>query len=124
MDQISELLASLSPEDMEYLKSLASGLLNGGGKRGGEDHDNAREDHSDGFDPSALSDMLGGDDTMGTLVRLAPVLQSFNQDDDRTELIRAIKPHLSPERRRRADEAMKLLKLIKLLPLIRESGIF
>ena len=47
-----------------------------------------------------------------------------DQDDDRTRLLLSLKPHLSQERQQRVDQAVKLLKLITLLPLIRESGLF
>ena len=44
-------------------------------------------------------------------------------DDSRVQLIYALRPHLSEERRARADTAVKMLKLLDMLPLIKESGL-
>ena len=47
---------------------------------------------------------------------------SSDCDDDRSRLLLALKPHLSPERQAKVDKTIKLLKLIEILPLLRESG--
>jgi hypothetical protein len=52
-----------------------------------------------------------------------PVLQAFNQPDSRLDFINALKPLLSQEKQQRADEALKLVRLISVLPLLRERGI-
>ena len=44
--------------------------------------------------------------------------------DNRTRLLLALKPILSEERAKRVDGAVRLLKVIELLPLLRESDIF
>ncbi|MFQ8951546.1 MAG: hypothetical protein ACLR56_00015 [Oscillospiraceae bacterium] len=44
-------------------------------------------------------------------------------DDSRVQLIYALRPHLSAERQARADTAIRLLKLLDMLPFIKESGI-
>lgn len=73
------------------------------------------EPQSGGFD-------LGGLD-IGALVKMGQVLQSVKKDDKNTALVRAIKPHLKPERQHRADEALRLMQLISILPALRESGL-
>ena len=45
-------------------------------------------------------------------------------EDNRTRLLLALKPILSEERARRVDGAVKLLKLIQLLPLLKETDLF
>lgn len=44
-------------------------------------------------------------------------------DDKRTALLSALRPNLSPEKQKKVDTAIRLLKLIDMLPLLRESGI-
>ncbi len=44
--------------------------------------------------------------------------------DNRTRLLLALKPILSEERAKRVDGAVRLLKVIEFLPLLRESDIF
>ena len=43
-----------------------------------------------------------------------------NTKDKNVDLILALKPHLRPETQNRADQAMTILKLFDLLPLLRE----
>ncbi len=105
MDNINDLLNSISPEDMEKLKNVASSLIS---------------NNSDG--QSADNASLGlntGNDTMDMIMRVAT---QMNKDNDKTAFIKALRPLLSEERRSKADEAMKFLKLMDTLPLLK--GIF
>ena len=53
------------------------------------------------------------DDMLGTITRLAPLMQSFKSDDDTTRLLNALKPFLSEDKRQKLDRAEKLIKLIE-----------
>ena len=55
--------------------------------------------------------------------RLAP-LMSRTADDDTAALLNALRPFLSGERARRLDQAQRMLKLIRMIPLIKDSGLF
>lgn len=57
---------------------------------------------------------------LGNLGKLSSAL---SHDDERTALIRALKPMLSEPRQQKAEEAIKILKLLQLLPLLRDSGL-
>ena len=100
---ISEILSSLSNEDMEQLKNAANAIL------GNNQQPKKEMTANPMFDPAML----------GNLGKLG---QAFSGDDERTALIKALKPMLSEPRQQKADEAIKILKLIQLLPLLRESG--
>ena len=63
------------------------------------------------------------DDMLGTITRLAPLMQSLKSDDDTTRLLNALKPFLSEDKRQKLDRAEKLIKLVKMIPILRESGI-
>lgn len=69
-----------------------------------------------------LGAMLGGAD-MSALMKLAPLLGAFNQEDDNTALLKALRPHLHGERESRVDDAIKIMHLVKLLPLLQDKGI-
>ena len=60
------------------------------------------------------------------LASIMSVMSALNKsgDDARTRLLLALKPHLSEKRRERVDRAIKLMKLISIMPLITESGLF
>lgn len=93
---INEIISSLSEDDINSLKSVADSVLGTGEKKTNNN-----------------PDILGG---IGELTKM------FSADDDRTALIKAIKPMLSEARQQKADEAIKMLRLIRILPVLRDSG--
>ncbi len=72
-----------------------------------------------------LSSLTGGlsPDMLTLFSKFAPLMSSFNKEDDTTRLLLALRPFLSPERKKKLDEASKILKMMKLLPLIKETNI-
>lgn len=66
---------------------------------------------------------LPGNINIGALMSLANAFKSYAAEDDNIRLIMALKPLLSEEKRAKADKVIKILKLINLLPLIKDSGI-
>ena len=64
------------------------------------------------------------DDTMSQLLKLAPMLGSLKQEDDTTRLLEAMRPFLSEERRQKLDKAKRLIKVMKLMPLIKDLPLF
>lgn len=110
MDDIQGRLADiLGDEDsMRRVQALAQQLL-------GEKEPEQKK-------PESLLPDMGGVD-MGRLIGLVSKFQSRGEDD-RTRLLLALKPHLSSERAKRVDTAVKLLKLIDLLPLLKETDLF
>lgn len=102
MDNINDLLNSISPEDMEKLKNVASSLINNNSNTQSADNPNL--------------DINTGNETTDLIMRVAT---QMNKDNDKTAFIRALRPLLSEERRSKADEAMKFLKLMDTLPLLK-----
>ena len=43
-----------------------------------------------------------------------------NTKSKNADLIMALKPHLNPDKQNRADQALRILKLFEVLPLLRE----
>lgn len=64
---------------------------------------------------SAVSSMLGGERR-----EQAPNVKLPGKRSDSAELIRALKPFLSPERRDKADRAIRLLTLAELVSGMRD----
>lgn len=123
-NSISELLNSVSPEELERLKSVAQNLINSGAVGGGQDskkeQDKGNGNGHDGARPPAggMSSLFGEDLTK----TLATVAGQMGKEDDRTRFIRALMPLLSEERRQKAEEAMRFLRLMDVLPLLK--GLF
>ena len=119
MDDLSEKLASVlnDPQQMEQMRRMAEQLLGG---------DVSRPEPAPAPKSTGLADGLlegvGAED----LQRMVGLLSRFRQTghDDRTRLLLALKPHLSEPRQEKIDTAVKLLKIVELLPFLRESGLF
>ena len=53
-----------------------------------------------------------------------PLLSQAGQEDDATRLLRALRPLLGHARQKKVDEAIRILQMLRLLPLLKESGAF
>ena len=61
---------------------------------------------------------------LSALLGMAPLLSSLGKDDRDTILLKALRPYLHGEREKKLDDSVKLMQLLKLLPILREGGIF
>lgn len=57
------------------------------------------------------------------ITKLMPLFQQANQEDDTTRLLLALRPFLSEEKCRKLDSAKKMIKMIKLIPLLKDGGL-
>jgi len=59
------------------------------------------------------------------LMNIMSIVSKLNtkNDDARTNLLAALKPHLSEPKREKVDTAIKILRLLELLPILKESGV-
>ncbi|MDD6021588.1 MAG: hypothetical protein ACI4GA_08280 [Acutalibacteraceae bacterium] len=108
----SDILSSLSAEDMKNLQNIAASLAGSAQPDAGNAAKQPPPPASGGIDPKTVSN-------------IASVMSKLNGagSDPRCQLISALKPMLSPERRQRADEAIRILKLIDLIPVLKDSGL-
>ncbi len=113
---ISEILGSLSEDDMNNLKKIADGLLGNGAQSKENEQDKQRRE-SGGFDLNSakLPDI-------SVLEKLLPVLNALDANDERTRLISSLKPMLSETRQKKADEAIKIIKLLTVIPVLKQNG--
>ena len=110
MDSINDILSSLSAQDIENLKAAAENLF---GNAEAKEENNNRSANQ-GAMPD-LSSILGDARMME---KISALMGMMNKRDSRAELIVALKPLLSEKRRKRADDAMQMLKLFEILPLM------
>lgn len=112
MDELSEKLAGLlnDPDTMDRVRKMAENIL------GGEQEPPAQANPLQN-----IGGMLGADEMQSIISIISKLNSSGN--DARTELLTALKPHLSEPRREKVDTAIKILKMIDVLPLLRSSGI-
>ena len=100
LDNLGEILGSLSQEDIDRLSALAGQFM---GETPTQEEPCQNETGGFGIDP----------DMIFKIMNIIKKLQS-RQNDPRCNLIAALKPLLSPERRQKADMAIELLRLISL----------
>lgn len=111
MDDIKSKLSEIlnDSEALNNLSQMAETLFSG---------ENSSEGDSSS-PPQGFPDM----EQLGNIMAIMSKLNG-SQDNDRTRLINALKPYLSEKRQAKADNAIKLLKIMELWPLIKESGMF
>lgn len=109
LDSIGEILSSLSTEDMENLSQMASAFL-------GADEKGKEKSHGQKCKDNGLFANLD----IQTISKIMSVMEKMRAQQNGAEydLLCALKPMLSKERQKRTDEAMGILRLISLLPLI------
>ena len=71
--------------------------------------DENNSQNTDGINPAAISAIAG--------------LLSSGANNKNAELLLSLKPYLSKKRQKKTDEAIKLLKLLSILPLLKDSGL-
>lgn len=108
MDNINEIIGSVlsDPDSMAKLKSAAEQL----GLNAPEAPSQNPREVSDGL--SALAPAIN---------RLAPLLGKLGEEDDMTRLLHALKPYLSGARLKRAEEADRIVSIMRVIPLLRQS---
>ena len=60
-------------------------------------------------------------DMMQKAMKIIPLLSSTSKEDDSTKFLLALKPLLSESRRKRIDESIKMLHMIRLIPLLKSQ---
>ncbi len=116
---IGSILNSLSPQDIENIKSVAADFL---GSNAPSKQDTQKPQQNASLpDLITLSNLNMPD--LSQISALLPILNAFNSHDNRIDFIEALKPLLSEGKRQKADEAMKLVRLMSVIPLLRERGI-
>lgn len=110
MDDLNQKLAQILNDDesMNRIRKMAESLL------------------SDKPEPKPEQDaspigIVDSNELMG-IMSLVSKLNTQNSDA-RTDLLKALKPHLSEPKREKVDTAIKILRLLELLPVLKESGV-
>ena len=113
MDDLSNTLSNFlkDPESMGKIQQMANSLFAENGEKNDSNATSPTTPNilGDGIDISALSKIVGLLNTKGS--------------DHRAGLLLALKPHLSDERAVRVDKAVKILKLVSLVPLLKDEGL-
>lgn len=130
--KLNELLNS--PEGMARIQNLANMLGQSSEKEKPAETPKAADNGGLGSLASLLSGIGGSGSESGAsgladastlqmVTKLAPMLSTVRQEDDSTRLLKALRPLLTSERQKKLDEAVKILQLMKMFPLLKQSGL-
>ncbi len=111
--KISELLSD--PEGLNKIRNLAQSLFS---DKTAESE--PKESCSSDTSQSGFSLPEGIDP-----IKIMNLFSAFNNrgNDNRSQLLLALKPHLTIERQERVDKAVKLLKIASLIPVLKNEGL-
>lgn len=125
MDDIASKITELlnDPEGMQKISSMANTLMQSNNDNTNNISDiisavTTKQNEDNSADNFSIDPMQ-----MGNIMKMMSLIKKQNTDDDNTRLLLALKPHLSDERKKKVDKALSLLKIAKLLPVLKESGI-
>lgn len=141
------------PQKMEQLRAVAQSLgMNPPASENAPPSPAQTPPQNGGFDPAALSSMLQGFQAMagaaggaqqqsaapgaasqqaagsgginlGAITKISEIMNVYNQNDKNTDLLRSLKPHISTGRSSKVDDAIRLMQLIRVWPMVRDSGL-
>lgn len=120
MDDLTSRLNDIfsSPEGMEKIKNLVSMLSNSGGGNGSEEEE---EEHQTSGNPGGINmDDFSIDPMM--IMKMKKAFDMMKKGDPRVDLLLALKPNLSEQRQHKVDEAIQILRMINMIPLLQEEG--
>lgn len=145
MDNLQDIFSSVlsNPEAVSKLRSLGKELgLSTGTDNTSKENTKAVQTGNPPFDMSALSSLLSSKestpqpvsssglgsslspDSLSSITKLMPLLSSLNSEDETTVLLNSLRPFLSGEKRRRLEDAGKILRVMRILPKLKNTGIF
>lgn len=118
MDNLNDIIASLSSDDINMLKGVASSIL---GEESSDAGNNNNLPVAENTSQNALSSLGFNGDDFSMIMKAKSMFDRMNKTSNKnTDLIMALKPHLSPENRDKADTAIRILKMFEILPLLKD----
>lgn len=116
MEDLAEKLTDIlgNPEIIENLSGLFGSSEN---KQNRSDtNENSDSENTSGFDFSP--------DVIQKIIKILPLISSINQEDKYTKFLYALKPLLSKKRQEKLGNSAKIIKLIKIIPLLKDQDLF
>lgn len=107
MSRINELLSD--EESVRQLSELAQ-MMNS-------------ENTDDAADNKASEESNRDQPDLSSIIKLTGLISAASQQDKNADLLLALKPHLGAEKQKRVDKAIKLLKLLAIWNIAKDSGL-
>ena len=125
---INDIISNLTPDDINMLKGVASSILGEGAPENTQsttqNNSSQNFNNNQNNNQNALQSLnsLGLDGLdFNMIMKAKSIFDKMNNTPNKNvDLIMALKPHLRPETQNKADQALKIIKLFEVLPLLRE----
>lgn len=146
MDDINRIIANLTPQDMEMLQGVAASILGDGGQgdtpgtapsSGAPPSPQPKPEGANSAVQQLAGTVAGAQNMQNLLsgleglhfgkadfemmMKAKTIFDRMNRSSNKNvDLIRALKPLLSPKSQNKADQAMQILRLFEVLPMLEE----
>ncbi len=124
---INDILSSLSNEDIEMLKGVAGSILNQSDAKSPAQQQQPPQSttqsapHAQQSLPPQLNGLNFNSDDFAMIMKAKSIFDRMNKTSSKNaDLINALKPHLSEQSRKKADQAIHILKLFDMLPYLKD----
>lgn len=99
--------------DMDAISALLMQLMSSGNEKseGGDAADNSKDEG------------IFGNIDADTLLKLMDIFSKLSEEDKDTKLLMALKPYLRTENQAKLQRAAMLMKIMSIIPLLRDSGL-
>lgn len=121
MDNINDIISSLSDDDIQMLKGVASSILGDSKQNSSSDKQIQPKTNSLNNSANLLSGFNLSQSELNMMLKAKSIIDKMNNTSSKNEdLIIALKPHLSEQSQEKADKALRVLKLFEILPYLKE----
>ena len=120
MGKLGEILSD--PESVKQITELAQMFMSETGNNKNNPSENTADSERKEISENSGDGLFSGFD-FSKLMKIQEIMGAVSGKDKNAELLLALKPHLSPEKQKKADKAIKLLKLLTIWNIIKDSGI-
>lgn len=121
MDNINDIISSLSDDDIQMLKGIASSILGDSNQNSSSDKQIQPKTNSLNNSSNLLSGFNLSQSELNMMLKAKSIIDKMNNTSSKNEdLIIALKPHLSEQSQEKADKALRVLKLFEILPYLKE----
>ena len=108
---------------MSEMEDLLKAMLSDNKNEESKDSDTSAENKENSADSENNDDIFGGIN-IDMFMTIGEIMSKMSEQDKNTELLLALKPHLRDENQAKIDTAVRLFRLISLLPYLKDSGLF
>lgn len=115
MGKLGELLSD--EESVKQLSELAQMLMS----ETVSDNNNSSNEENEA-DESTAGGLFSNGFDINSLMKIQGLVGAMNQKDKNADLLAALKPHLKSEKHEKVDKAIKILKLLAIWNIVKESG--